>query len=125
MRLKNVKKPVRRQLKRCVLEYMPRGVSARIESMMMKRSIRNRRKLVSEEELEKIYRDALLLLAERNDAEALGDYFDFGAYNGTSLACRHQVLKDLSFDNVRLFGSDSFEGLQHYRLMHSGQVAFE
>jgi O-methyltransferase len=41
----------------------------------------------------------------------LGDYLEFGVFNGTSLACMHAVTKSLGACETRLFGFDSFEGL--------------
>jgi O-methyltransferase len=67
--------------------------------------------LVPEEELKRVYRDALLHVAEMTPREELGDYLEFGVYTGTSLACMHEVLSELELDHVRLFGFDSFEGL--------------
>ncbi|MGI9324967.1 MAG: TylF/MycF/NovP-related O-methyltransferase [Pseudomonadales bacterium] len=43
--------------------------------------------------------------------EELGDYLEFGVFNGTSLSCVHRVLNELNMDSVRCFGFDSFEGL--------------
>jgi len=67
--------------------------------------------LVPEARLKQVYQDALTLLAEREGTTELGDYLEFGVYVGTSLACMHEVLEDRRFDDVRLFGFDSFEGL--------------
>jgi hypothetical protein len=79
--------------------------------MKFERKIRHRRKLVLEDELMLKYREALLLLAERQGVESLGDYLEFGVYNGTSMACMYRVIEELQFNHIRLFGFDSFEGL--------------
>ena len=68
-------------------------------------------RLVPEEALSHKYRDALLWLADEESRQAIGDYLEFGVFNGTSLACMHRVLRELGFSQVRLFGFDSFEGL--------------
>ena len=50
--------------------------------------------------------------ADRRDgAGELGDYLEFGVFNGRSMACMHRVLRDLDLPHVRLLGFDSFEGL--------------
>jgi predicted O-methyltransferase YrrM len=67
-------------------------------------------KLVNEEAVEHQYRRALRHLS-RNGEELVGDYLEFGVYNGTSMACMHRVLDELDIGHVRLIGFDSFEGL--------------
>ena len=56
-------------------------------------------------------RREILELIRHMGKEDLGDYLEFGVFNGTSLSCMHRVLNDLNFDRVRCFGFDSFEGL--------------
>jgi hypothetical protein len=41
----------------------------------------------------------------------MGDYLEFGVYNGTSLACAHRALVEVGARPVRMFGFDSFQGL--------------
>lgn len=41
----------------------------------------------------------------------VGDYVEFGVYNGTSMGCMFDALSRLKMDHVRLFGFDSFQGL--------------
>jgi hypothetical protein len=41
----------------------------------------------------------------------IGDYVEFGVYNGTSMGCMFDALKQLRLHQVRLFGFDSFKGL--------------
>ena len=67
--------------------------------------------LVPIKELEAKYRLALQLLIGIRHGAPLGDYLEFGVYNGTSLACMYRALKNLELDQVRLFGFDSFKGL--------------
>lgn len=67
--------------------------------------------IVDAEELTRKYREAMRWLLEQEKGEVLGDYLEFGVFNGTSLACMHGVLRELKADGVRLFGFDSFEGL--------------
>lgn len=44
-------------------------------------------------------------------ASNIGDYLEFGVFQGTSLNCMYQTLVELKLDDVRLFGFDSFKGL--------------
>jgi hypothetical protein len=69
------------------------------------------RRLIPERALTEHLRDAVQLLTRDGDPTELGDYLEFGVYVGSSLACMYQVLRELSFDEVRLFGFDSFRGL--------------
>ncbi len=94
-----------------MLKYAPRRIQIWIKNQKMKRRILNRTRLILEKELECKYREALRFLIKRQGVESLGDYLEFGVYNGTSLICMHHVLEDLGIDYVRLFGFDSFEGL--------------
>ena len=43
--------------------------------------------------------------------EPLGDYVEFGVYQGNSMICMHRATSSLELDDMRLFGFDSFEGL--------------
>ncbi len=43
--------------------------------------------------------------------EPLGDYLEFGVFNGTSMIEMHEALKRTHLEAPRLFGFDSFEGL--------------
>lgn len=63
--------------------------------------------------LEACLSDALRWLAEaRPKGGELGDYLEFGVYQGNTLIAMHQVLeKSPKAPRMRLFGFDSFEGL--------------
>lgn len=67
--------------------------------------------LVPVEPLKRKQRQALIYLSRKFGTKNLGDYLEFGVYNGTSLSCLYQVLQDLGLNQMRLFGFDSFEGL--------------
>lgn len=67
--------------------------------------------LVPEKALRKKFREALIILTEAAPLASLGDYFEFGVYNGTSLSCMYKVASELGSDGMRFFGFDSFEGL--------------
>ena len=66
---------------------------------------------IPEEAFSESLRRELLELSCRMSQDKLGDYLEFGVFNGTSLSCAHHVLNELNIDNVRSFGFDSFEGL--------------
>ena len=63
------------------------------------------------ERLYELLRQELRRLRERLGADALGDYLEFGVYQGNSLIQMHRALRDEGLDDVRLFGFDSFAGL--------------
>jgi len=43
--------------------------------------------------------------------EAVGDYLEFGVFNGGSISNMHAVKKRLDVRSMRMFGFDAFEGL--------------
>ena len=69
----------------------------------------NRSRLVPEHDLRGLLRRGLRELTRRG-REFLGDYLEFGVYNGTSLTCMYRELVALDLRHVRLFGFDSFAG---------------
>jgi predicted O-methyltransferase YrrM len=94
-----------------MIDFVPKCVQNLLEVQKLRYKMVNRPRLVPEQALSDKYREVLLLLAERQGASSLGDYLEFGVYNGTSMICMNKVLEELGFDNVRIFGFDSFEGL--------------
>jgi hypothetical protein len=74
-------------------------------------SVLNRRLCTPPKELQEHYTDMLRLLINRRGAANVGDYLEFGVFNGTSMICMYRALTALKLDHVRLFGFDSFEGL--------------
>lgn len=65
--------------------------------------------LVPTEALTKMYVKILQRLTVANPT--LGNYVEFGVYNGTSLTCMFRALSAFSRTGIRLIGFDSFEGL--------------
>ncbi len=53
----------------------------------------------------------VLEVLKRYSQEPLGDYVEFGVYNGTSMSCMYDALSRLRLSYIRLIGFDSFEGL--------------
>ena len=47
----------------------------------------------------------------RNGKESVGDYLEFGVFQGTSMNCMWEMLKEMDLGHVRMFGFDSFVGL--------------
>jgi O-methyltransferase len=76
--------------------------------------IRRRVRLVPEQNLRAVLSRGLRTLAARSGPESLGDYLEFGVYNGTSLTCMYRELVALDLHHVRLFGFDSFQGFPPY-----------
>ncbi|NEQ65772.1 MAG: class I SAM-dependent methyltransferase [Symploca sp. SIO2D2] len=101
LRLKSVLKSL--------VSYTPQAFQKWVENVKLNDSYSN--KLVPEKEITQKYREAFLLLGEKQKPETLGDYLEFGVCHGTSMVCLHKVLQELNLKQVRLFGFDSFEGL--------------
>lgn len=81
-----------------------------------------RRQLVPADTLQRKYRDALQSMTQALGAENLGDYLEFGVYQGTSLSCMFAASQDLGLKHFRLFGFDSFEGLPPTAQSEDAQV---
>ena len=50
-------------------------------------------------------------LLHRIGPATLGDYLEFGVYNGTSLVSTFRETEAMGLSHMRLFGFDSFQGL--------------
>lgn len=97
--------------------FLPRSMQnslsrkrARVQRVELLERIRNRTRLVPEEDLRTLLLRGLRLLTQRYGAESIGAYLEFGVYNGTSLVCMHRALEAMGLHQVRLFGFDSFQG---------------
>jgi hypothetical protein len=86
--------------------------------LLRARQIRRRKRLVDVRELTPLFTDALSLVA--TGGAAVGDYLEFGVYNGTSLARMHKVLVAAGNRHSRLVGFDSFAGLPEVAATDSG-----
>lgn len=86
---------------------------ARARETDLQTKIRHRSRLVPERELRAVLAHGLRTLIEREGPDGIGDYLEFGVYNGTSLICTFRELEAHGLNRVRLFGFDSFEGLPH------------
>lgn len=79
---------------------------------------------IPEEAFSETVRHELLKLSYQMGAEGVGDYLEFGVFNGTSLSCVHRVLTQLELDQVCCFGFDSFEGLPQEAVYDDGGAWF-
>ncbi len=64
-----------------------------------------------ERRLGHVLRRALQRLKARHGHQGVGDYLEFGVYQGNSLIQAHRALAAEGLEHVRLFGFDSFAGL--------------
>jgi O-methyltransferase len=97
--------------------FLPRSMQnrlskkrSRVQRVELLDRIRNRPRLVPEEDLQSLLLRGLRLLTQRHGAESIGAYLEFGVYNGTSLVCMNRVLEAMGLKDVRLVGFDSFQG---------------
>lgn len=54
---------------------------------------------------------SVLSYLQKHSKFPIGDYFEFGVYNGTSMSCMNTALTTFGLDHVNLIGFDSFLGL--------------
>jgi O-methyltransferase len=66
--------------------------------------------LIDVEQLRPRLRQGLAHLS-RSGKKCVGDYLEFGVFQGTSIICMWNVLNEMNLDHVRMFGFDSFEGM--------------
>ena len=66
--------------------------------------------LVPPETLRTFFGDAIKEL-QTLKGENIGDYLEFGVFNGASLSSMYLTCKELGVNSTRLFGFDAFEGL--------------
>jgi O-methyltransferase len=77
----------------------------------LRAQIEQRSRLIPEPEFRGVIQRGLQTLVERCGQQGIGDYLEFGVYNGTSLTCVFRELQAVGLNHVRLFGFDSFQGL--------------
>jgi len=65
--------------------------------------------LVPTDTLRKFFSQYIALLKEVKKG-GIGDYLEFGVFNGSSISIMHKIVKEGSL-SMRLFGFDAFEGL--------------
>lgn len=50
-------------------------------------------------------------MLQKVKGDTIGDYLEFGVFNGNSLMSMHEAVTEAGLTNMRLFGFDSFKGL--------------
>jgi O-methyltransferase len=93
------------------LELAPAAVRSYVERERLRVRLRDRRRAVPEPAYRDLLRRGLERLSREVGPENLGDYLEFGVYNGTSLVATFRETEALGLNHMRLFGFDSFEGL--------------
>ena len=68
-------------------------------------------RLVPEEAFRKKAREIVASMIETQGKENIGDYVEFGVFNGTTLSIVYEVFQEFGLNKARFFGFDSFEGL--------------
>lgn len=66
--------------------------------------------LVPPETLKSFFSDCMKLLKDLKGDE-IGDYLEFGVFNGSSIGSAYLTAKTLQNDSMRFFGFDAFQGL--------------
>lgn len=66
--------------------------------------------LVPPEKLKHFFGDCIKML-QGIKGDAIGDYLEFGVFNGSSLSSMYITAKQLGLSSARFFGFDAFEGL--------------
>lgn len=93
------------------LRYAPSPVRTYVEKERLRVRLRDRRRAVPETAYRALVHRGLEHLIERVGRQNLGDYLEFGVYNGTSLVSTFRETEAMGLTSMRLFGFDSFEGL--------------
>jgi hypothetical protein len=96
---------------RAVVACCPKGTRDRLQRTKWKIKLAFGKRLVSVGPLRRVQRDALQWLRNEVGTENVGDYLEFGVFNGTSLHCMYRELEAAGLRHVRLFGFDSWQGL--------------
>ena len=66
--------------------------------------------LVPPEKLKIFFADCISLL-QKSKGQDIGDYLEFGVFNGSSLSSMYLTCKDRGIKSTRFFGFDAFQGL--------------
>lgn len=66
--------------------------------------------LVPPEKLKSFFTDCVKILQDIK-GDNIGDYLEFGVFNGSSMSSMYLTAKKLKLDSMRLFGFDAFAGL--------------
>lgn len=67
--------------------------------------------LVPPEKLKIFFADCIRKLQETKGKKDIGNYLEFGVFNGSSMSSMYLRAKKLNLNSMRFFGFDAFEGL--------------
>jgi O-methyltransferase len=93
------------------LRYAPEGVRSYVERERLRVRLRDRRRAVPEGPFRQVLHRGLQQMIDRHGRNGIGDYLEFGVYNGTSLTSTFRETEAMGLRQMRLFGFDSFQGL--------------
>lgn len=93
------------------LRFAPSPIRTYVEQERLRVRLRDRRRAVPEMAYRALLNRGVARLADELGRDALGDYLEFGVYNGTSLVSTFRETEAMGLTNMRLFGFDSFQGL--------------
>ena len=93
------------------LQYAPAPLRGMVERERLRLRLQERPRAVPEEAYRQVLRRGLTEIVAQVGSENVGDYLEFGVYNGTSLIAAYRELDAMGLRHVRLFGFDSFRGL--------------
>ena len=93
------------------LQFAPTQLRSYVERQRLRVRVRDRRRIVPEAAYRQLVHRGLDRLIDDLGREHLGDYLEFGVYNGTSLVSMFHETEAMGLTDMRLFGFDSFEGL--------------
>lgn len=85
--------------------------SVHLGNRLMLKRVKEGNLLVDEVKFKAVVGNAIDQLLGKIGEDELGDYLEFGVYNGSTLAIVHDLLATRERTSSRLFGFDSFEGL--------------
>ncbi len=66
---------------------------------------------VPPDQLALFFEKAVRRVSDAVGADAMGDYLEFGVYQGNSMMAMQEAVRRVGLEKVRFFGFDSFEGL--------------
>jgi O-methyltransferase len=93
------------------LQFAPTPVRTYVEKERLRVRLRDRPRAVPETAYRELIHRGLEHLVAHGGRDNLGDYLEFGVYNGTSLVSMFRETEAMRLTDMRLFGFDSFQGL--------------
>lgn len=78
--------------------------------------------LTPEKKLTEFFESCISILQNLKKSKNIGDYLEFGVFNGSSIGSMYLARKNLGINSMRLIGFDSFEGLPKHSENEDGNV---